>query len=183
MFQTCPFHGSEDVPGIPTGDSDGSVSFTCSIARNHPDPGHWSWLYIPEPASAAGATGLAAELGLEVELRAALGTLPRQWVEYGLVERAYAVQRPDDFARIVEKYGHVAIAPARYTASAYVARVLGVLSRRGQLLYRRGEATGWWGYNGNISWWALAPEPNWEDRISWVETGNETDYVPGRAAD
>jgi hypothetical protein len=46
-------------------------------------------------------TGIAAELGLDVELpRVLAGFLGG--VEYGLVERAYAQRNPKDFAALVD---------------------------------------------------------------------------------
>jgi hypothetical protein len=63
-------------------------------------------------------------------------------VEYGVVEHAYAVSRPDDFAALVDSFGHTAIAARRYTVSSYLARTLGDLSRIGTVLYHPGVATG-----------------------------------------
>ena len=34
MFQTCAFHGSEDVEGMPTGMDNGELSFTCDRRLN-----------------------------------------------------------------------------------------------------------------------------------------------------
>ena len=82
-----------------------------------------------------------------------------QWIEYGVAERAYALQRPDDFAAIVSRYGHTAVRPKQYTASAFIAGVLGVLSKHGTVLYHLGPATGRWKYNSTISWWAVSPSP------------------------
>ena len=47
-------------------------------------------------------TGIAAELGLDVELPRVLAGFPGVWVEYGLVEGAYAQCNPKDFAALVD---------------------------------------------------------------------------------
>ena len=43
-------------------------------------------------------TGIAAELGLDVELPRVLARFPGVWVEYGLVVYAYAQRNPKNFA-------------------------------------------------------------------------------------
>ena len=73
----------------------------------------------------------------------------------------------------------LAIVAKKYTASAFLARALGDLSRTGSTLFHPGKATGRWAYNTDISWWALAPEPEWSQRLSWEDTGLSMDYVPG----
>src|SRR5271165_780338 len=159
--QVCPFHGGEDILGVATGGEDGSLTFTCSLRNGHSQPGPHSWLYVPQMDSPPGIEGYAAELGLAVELPAAIAQYRGTWIEYGVAERAYAKRCPDDFAAIVARYGHKAIAPKRYTASAFLAGVLGVLSRQGTLMYHLGPATGRWYYNEVVSWWAVAPAPDW----------------------
>ena len=129
--QVCPFHGDEDILGIATGGQDGSLTFTCPRGSGHPQPGPHSWLYVPQPEGLPGIDGYAAELGLASELPAAIGEYRGTWIEYGVVERAYAMRCRDDFAAIVARYGHKAITPKRYTASAFLAGVLGVLSLAG----------------------------------------------------
>ena len=113
MFQTCAFHGSEDVEGMPTGMANGELSFTCDRKTEHPEPGPRTWLQVPAPPDIPGIGGLAAELRLDIELPAAIAAQHGRWVEYGVVEHAYAHSCPDDFAIIVERFGHRAITPAR----------------------------------------------------------------------
>jgi hypothetical protein len=137
-WQICPFHGDEDILGIATGGQDGSLTFTCARANGHPQPGPHSWLYVPQMESPPGIDGYAAELGLASELPAAIAEYQGTWIEYGVAERAYAMRWPDDFAAIVARYGHKAIASKQYTASAFLAGMLGVLSRQGTLLYHLG---------------------------------------------
>lgn len=178
--QICPFHTDEDVAGIRVND-EGTYEYTCPLTTGHPVPGRYTWMQAPEPPDTENMFGLASELGLEVELPSAIAQHPGRWVEYGVVEHAYATANPNDFVALVERYGHTALASARYTASAFIAATLGHLSRTGAVLYHSGTATGRWSYNGQISWWALEPEPNWDDRTSWADLGLTTHYVPGSA--
>ncbi len=175
-IQVCPFHADEGIHGVPLHDEAKTEVFACR-RQGHPRPGPWIWSFVPEPPHAAGASGLAAALGLHVELPAALSSYPGQWVEYGLVERAYAQAHPEDFRKLVRRHGHTHLAPSQYTASAYLARTLGELSRRGNVLFRPGRGTGRWSYNSDISYWALPPEPNWDDRLSWEQAAVEVDYL------
>ena len=127
-------------------------------------------------------SGGVAELGLATELPAAIAQYRGHWIEYGVAERAYALQCPDDFAAIVSRYGHTAVKPKQYTTSAFLAGVLGVLSKHGTVLYHLGPATGRWKYNGTISWWAVPPAPDWESsRLSWSAIDQDMSYVPDAA--
>jgi hypothetical protein len=178
--EVCPFHADDDVVGVPTGNEDGSLIFTCDRSRGHPEDAPHIWLRVPAPPDVPGVDGLAAELGLGMDLPAALKQFAGMWVEYGLIERAYALYRPTEFARIVNEFGHNAIEPKRYTTSAFVGRALGALGRQGTIGYRNGPATGRWSYNSSISWWAVHPLPDWDAaRISWQDAGHDMSYVPG----
>jgi hypothetical protein len=175
--QVCHFHADESVPGRKLGD--GSVSYTCPRSRGHPEPGPYTWLDVPRPPGLPELTGIAAELGLDTELPRVLAGFPEVWVEYGLVEYTYARRNPKDFAFLVDRYRHTAIKASRYTVSSFLAGTLGILSRDGMLLVRPGQATGRWKYNHSISWWSLAPAPEWERRRSWESVSPSIDYVPG----
>lgn len=107
-----------------------------------------------------------------MELPAAIAQYRGQWIEYGVAERAYALLLPDDFAAIVSRYGHNAVRPKQYTASAFLAGVLGVLSKHGTVLYHLGPVTGRWQYNGTIS--------RWQSRPRW--TGSRPAYLGLAAA-
>lgn len=178
MREVCHFHADEDVAGVRINDS-GEHSFTCPRTTGHPVAGTYSWLVAPEPADLPGLSGLAQDLGLHVELPAVINLYPGRWVEYGVVEAAYALANPKDFGLLVERYGHTAIRAKRYTVSAFIAATLGRLSRSGDVLFHAGPATGRWDYNSQISWWSLAPGPDWKQRTSWLDLGKSMDYVPG----
>jgi hypothetical protein len=113
--QVCPFHADEDIQGVPTGSGDESLFFICPRTKGHPHGGPHSWLQVPQPEGLPGIDGYAAELGLAAELPAAIAQYRGQWIEYGVAERAYALQCPDDFAAIVSRYGHNAVKPKQYT--------------------------------------------------------------------
>ena len=176
--QVCPFHADEDLLGLPA-DEEGALAFTCERLSGHPGSGPHTWLHVPEPAGIEGLTGLAEELGLDIALPMVIAAHPGHWLEYGVVEADYAAANPDDFAYLVERYSHTAIAAKQYTASAFLAATLGRLSRSGHVVYHSGPATGRWAYNSGISWWSVPPAPDWDNRVSWVELGRDMSYVPG----
>ena len=176
--QVCAFHADEDVAGVRL-NGEGAYVFTCDRPSGHPLSGAYTWMQGPEPPDLPEISGLAQELRLDVELPVATAKQAGRWVEYGVVEIAYAGARPDDFAALVDRYGHTAIKATRYSASSFIAATLGRLSRTGQVLFHWGPATGRWAYNSQISWWAVPPEPDWATRTSWVDLGEGMGYVPG----
>lgn len=139
----------------------------------------------------AGLTGMAEELGLDVELPAAIAALGTGWFEYGLVERSNATRKPADFARMVQQWGHTAQSGRQYSVSSYLAGTLGRLSRLGSVAYHQGVGTCRWSHNSSISWWSVVPPAGWEQRTSWVDVIGDHDqaarladaacraYVPG----
>lgn len=180
-IQVCAFHADEGIMPVGLGDDTGSVRYTCPRMKGHPTEGPYSWIDVPTPPGLEGLSGLAQELNLSIELPAVLAMYAGKWVEYGVVEQAYAQAHPKDFALLVERYGHKAIESKPYTASAFLAKTLGDLSRHGSVLYHDGPATGRWSYNSRISWWTLPPEPEWSTALSWSELGCSITYVPGQA--
>lgn len=176
--QYCHFHADDDIAGVRL-NGEGGYTFTCERTTGHPTPGPHSWLQAPEPPDLPGLSGLAEDLGLRSELPAAVAQYPGRWVEYGVVEAAYAEANPVDFAHLVERYGHTAIKAKSYTASAFIAATLGRLSRSGEVLFHSGPATGRWDYNQQISWWSLAPDPDWTTQTSWESLEKPMTYVPG----
>jgi hypothetical protein len=177
--QVCPFHSDEDVAGVKSNDVE--LTFTCPRTSGHPKPGPHQWIGTIDAPGLTELGGLADELGLTTELPAAIATYPGKWLEFGVVEAAYAELHPADFALLVDRYSHTAIAATHFSASAFLAGALGRLNRSGYVLYHYGPATGRWSYNGGISWWAIAPEPEWSDAttVSWASLARTMDYVPG----
>jgi len=177
-FQICPQHTLDEVDGIWVSDDVGT-RYTCD-RTDHVEPGPFTWFSSPAPPPGADISGIAADLGLDVELPAALKSFAGTWVEYGVVERAYALNNPKDWAFLTDRYGHRAITPKPYTVSAFLAATLGNLERTGTVAFHSGSATGRWSYNGMISYWTLPPAPDWTQRLSWAESGLSVDYVPGQ---
>lgn len=175
-IEVCPFHADEGIRGVLLADDVGTETFECDRS-GHPHAGPWRWSRVPAPPEHDGVSGLAAELGLDVELPAAVASYDGRWVEYGLVERAYALAHPEGFQQLIDAYGHTHLQPSQYTASAYLARTLGDLSRVGTVLFHSGRGTGRWSYNTDISYWAVAPVPDWKDRLTWATAGVDVDYV------
>lgn len=108
---------------------------------------------------------------------AAIAALGEGWFEFGLVERSYAQRRPQDWARMIEQWGHTAISPRQYSASSYLAGTLGRLSRLGSVAYHPGRGTGRWSYNTDISWWSSAPPGTWDKRTAWVDAIGDSDHA------
>ena len=173
----CPFHTSEDV--APQSDpATGAWVCTCPRTTGHPHPGPLTWPMPDENSESLGV--LADDLGLDIQLPAAVASFGPHWVEYGLVEYAYAIANPVDFAYLVEQLGHTARGKTRTSASGYLARTLGRLSQQGHVLYRPGYATGRWSYNSGVSWWSYGPDrPEVDDVILWASREPDMSYVPG----
>lgn len=178
-YQCCQFHTDEDQL-TKVGAEDG-WHLTCHRTDGmHPVPGApYIWLAPKQSDNESRASGLTAELGLFDELPAVLSHFSHQWVEYGVLEAAYADTRPDDFDQLVQRYGHTAIAAKRYTASAFLGRALGEITRSGSIHGRMAPPTGRWSYNSEISWWSMDPDTALESSISWADQGRSMSYVPG----
>ena len=176
--EVCPFHADDDVAGVRVSDEVG-WAFTCD-RRGHPRPGPYSWLRPPEAPDLGEMNGIAADMGLDVSLPAALREYRGTWVEYGVLERAFAMANPEDWHFLVDRYSHTAVAAKRYTVSAFLGGVLGRLWRNGVLGGISGEATGRWSYNRTTGYWALFPEPDHDRRLSWADSGFTVEYVPGQ---
>jgi len=176
--EVCPFHADDDVAGVHVSDEVG-WSFACH-RRGHPRPGPYSWLRAPEPPDLGEMNGIAADLELEVSLPAALSEYRGTWVEYGVLERAFALANPEDWRFLMDRYSHTAVAAKQYTVSAFLGGVLGRLWRRGLVGGIGGEATDRWSYNRTTGYWALLPEPDHDRRLSWADSGFTVEYVPGQ---
>lgn len=169
----------DSIVGVWAGDDVGT-EFTCELVSGHVHHGPFTWAQAPEPPAGTHIGGLAEELGLAVELPAALKRYEGRWVEYGVLEAAYATAQPTDWAGLVARYGHTAIHAKRYSASAYLGLILGQLSKNGAIELRFGPATGRWNYNSQVSYVALSPAPDWDDKLTWEASGLTVEYVPGQ---
>ena len=77
--------------------------------------------------------------------------------EYGVIEHRFSVAAPETYEYLVKHYGHTAIAPSKYTASAFLGGALGRAARREDLVAGIWvPATGYWSYNGRVGAYATA---------------------------
>lgn len=176
--QVCPLCGlDDDVVFEP--DESGAPVFVCR-AGGDLHPYEWRVPTLDPTAVLSPRTGVGEELGVYDDLPTVL--IPGEpFVEYGVVEHRYARQYPKPYRELLERYGHTAIEPKRYTASAFLGRALGTLFHEGTLACRYAvPATGRWSYNSDISAWALpgrGAEEN--DRVvSWVEFAEQEGFDP-----
>src|SRR4051794_33836787 len=125
-FEYCPFHADEPVAGRALNDTLGAEIFECTRSSGHPPRPPFPWSRTPEPPGADSVSGIAADLGLDLALPHAIASFQGRWVEYGLVEREYARQHPQDFRWLYERYGHSHDKDSKqYTVSAFLAATLG----------------------------------------------------------
>jgi len=121
--------------------------------------GSYSWIgTTPDgPVDVGLSYNKAEDLGVPNDLLACLEH-GEPFVEYGVVEYRYATTgNPSVYKQLVDDYGHTALGPKQYTASAFIAATLGRMEKEGTLAYKYDKATGFWSYNGGISYWALRP--------------------------
>jgi hypothetical protein len=177
-FQICQQHGSDEIAGRKIAEPPGAFEYTCPRA-DHLVRGPLVWIEDPTLASLPGLSDVALFYRLDHELPAALAAFDGRWVEYGVLERAYAQRCPHDFAALVAKYGHREVAPKEYTVSAFLAGTLGRLGRMSAVQYHSGPATGRWSYLPEVSWWAAVPAGDWDEGLSWAAAGGDTSYIPG----
>lgn len=164
--QVCPLCAhDDDVTMVVLGP--GMWNYTCT-GHTHPDP--FQWQSSSSSASTAEREllgGKSEALGLYDDLPACL--VPGEaWVEYGVVEWRYSQRNPRIYQQLLDDYGHTRIAPKQYTASAFIASALGRLQDAGILGHHVAEATGYWSYNGVISYWALPPLPPTSNLRTWA---------------
>ncbi len=158
----CPLCGTQDDLDAPTPLPDSVWQFVC---RGHHEPSPYLFQASAQKIQSY-PEGLATELGLWDDLPPLLGPgEPR--VEYGVVEYRYATAHPNEYARLVKEYGHTAQGPKRFTASAFIAKALGRLASEGVLSHFAGPATGYWAYNGTISYWARPKGADDGDPLTW----------------
>jgi hypothetical protein len=151
----------------------------------HPHPPTWSFPDPDVPAPAAAKTGssgagqpLVHQLGLYDKLVDVVQRFDR-WVEYGIVEHEFAHAYPDVYRELVHRMGHVATdGHKQWTASAYLARMLGNLTRTGDVVYRPSHGTGRWAYNSDISAWRPPQAADTSDVLSWAGYATEQGMDP-----
>jgi len=151
---------------------DGEWVASCESDRHMP----YEWRPAGQSQSQV-QSGLSTHFGLGEELGiydALLGCIHGGFAEYGVIEYRYSQDNPDDYATLVERYGHRALAPTQYSASVYLSRQLGQMWRDGRIAGRWAPATGYWAYNGQIGAYGPAGTPESAGCLSWAEFATST---------
>ncbi len=163
--QICPLCGFDDDVTVSELSGNNSWQFRCTGGnRYHAAPYFWDVAFEHRSTS---HEGICAELGLYDDLP---GCVPagQSWVEHGIVEYLYKKAHPDTYRELVDRYGHIAKAPKRFTASVILALTLGRLADEGVVAYRpKLPATGFWSYNGTVGNWAPLPPPAGDGHTTW----------------
>lgn len=187
--EPCPLHPDQVVHAMTVVSETMDYLYICRRLEGHGLPGTYSWSWL--------ATAPATELpGLELDgaLLTAVETASSEqgggWVEYGLVERAYALAHPADWQALLDTYSHRRYLPdgasrrkQPYTASRRLGAALGAARRRQDVNFRQGPGTGFWAYNSTISYFApLSVDPS-AGTCTWSASGHDMDdHVPERHA-
>lgn len=160
--QVCPLCGHDDlVELVPSGETDQWL-FACT---NHQPSYNWA-VAIQSPTQ--GQQGITAEIGMYDDLLLCVKA-DEPCIEHGVVEYRYQHLRPKLYEDLVAEFGHRAHGPRNFSVSALMARALGQLRDEGLLSWQYAKATGFWSYNGSISYWAKVPAPSADDRITWEQ--------------
>jgi hypothetical protein len=166
--QVCPLCGNDDGVVVNAIANPNSWTYVCNTTGlRHTDP--YQWQVIFEDTPALERSGITQELGLYDDLPHCL-TLGEPWVEYGIVEYRFKEAFPRVYLdELIPRYSHRSITSKPYTLSAFVASALAQLRSEGTVVHKTGPATGYWAYNGEISYWALPPPPALENTMTWVQ--------------
>lgn len=181
--EICPMHSAEMCTGVFLGTELGWL-FTCSLS-DHPELGPYTWIREQAAPDHEALTGIAAEFGLDVKVTNVLKRRAGLWVEYGVLEHDFALTYPKDWAFLVDRYGHTAIASTKYSATSFFAGVLGRLGRADVVDIVDGAATGRWGVKAvmgypRLGYFALPPGPDKSRTLTCDDAGVTCEYVPGQ---
>jgi len=170
--QVCPLCAHDDeVSAVPDGEQSG-WRFVC---ENHVPP--YTWL-VKTPRTSSGREGISAEIGLYDDLVECVYR-DDPWLEHGVVEYRYQLLRPTLYREeLVARFGHRAQGPRHFSASALIAKALGQLRDEGILSWQYGKATGFWAYNGSISYWAPVPPPDDGRELTWTQFAHDVGLDP-----
>ncbi len=165
--QVCPLCGFDDVTVELV---DESWVMTC-LDQSHP-PFEWR---PTEHAATVGTyrSGIGQELGIYDDL---LECVVGGMAEYGVIEHRYATQFPSTYKRIVDRYGHTALGPTRYSTSSFLGGALGQLWREGNVAGMWATATGYWSYNGRVGAYGTttAVTQNNPEVLTWADFATDS---------
>ena len=165
--------------------------YTCELTTGHAAPGPYCWPVVLPPApQPAAPKHPAPDVDVKVALEAAIALASMEngggFVEYGLIERAYALANPKDWRLLVDRYDHRYYyrddedrEKLSYTASKYLARHLSLLRSKGHFAFKRGPGTGYWAYDNPISHYSPSGTAADAHTCSWAASGYQmSDYMP-----
>lgn len=157
--QICPICGYDD--DIETVLAAGEWVMTCTFKKHPP----FEWRPASQYAKPTSyRTGEGERLGVYDDL---LLCVSDGFAEYGVIEYRYWQRSPDTYKLLVDRYGHRATIPSKYTASSFLGGALGHLWREGSIEGMWGPTTGYWSYNDQIGTYAPSGTPEGSDILSW----------------
>jgi hypothetical protein len=80
---------------------------------------------------------------------------------------------------MVNRWGHVAQSPRRYSVTSFIGSTLGALSREGTVTFKPGIGTGFFSYNSRVGMWTLVPVPAATTDMTWEKLAVELGHQPG----
>lgn len=178
MSRTCPrCFTADEVTQRPS--IDGLWTFTCDYGSKHDDGRPHTWDATNDADRSEGDVRQSLTPYLSPLRNCLLPDEP--YVEYGIVEWRFRGLAPRLFADLVKDHGHRQLNPIETSksTSAYLAQALGLLAADGDLVRVYGPATGTWSYNGQVTYWAVAPGPPTTSRLSWKDYATAEGLDPG----
>ncbi len=119
---------------------------------------------------------IAADLGLYDDLIDCI--VEGEWADTGVVEHRYGTANPDKYRWMVDRWGHTAMGPRKYSVTSFIGGTLGDLTRTTDLTYRTGRGTGFFDYNPHIGLWTLEPVSGDAAEMTWARFAAESGFPP-----
>ena len=131
---------------------------------------------IPTEREERASIAVAHELVLHDDIPLLLS--PDEWVETGAVEYRYGVAHPETYALMLDRWGHVAQSPRKYTVTSFIGVTLGHLSRATNVTHQSGPGTGFFFFNSRVGYWMLEPVAEEMTVVSWELLAVPEGYAP-----
>lgn len=171
MIANCKWCGTDEYVEF-----DDATGVALCSGPGHPTERMWEPKSEQVAAVKPLADGIAADLGLYDDL--VLCLREGEWAETGVVEHRYGSEHPSEYRWMVERWGHVAQGPRRYSVTSFIGSTLGALSRATNVTYREGKGTGFFDYNPTVGFWTLEPVPDETTVSSWAKVAAELGHHP-----
>lgn len=170
MIVNCSTCGTDEYV-----DFDETTGVALCVGPGHPIERMWEPRREVEKPVRGLADGIAAELGLYDDLLTCLRH--GEWAETGVIEHRYGTDHPSSYRWMVERWGHVAQSPRRYSVTSFIGSTLGALTRATDVSYREGRGTGFYDYNPTIGFWTLKPVPTDTVESAWATVAVELGHL------